>query len=95
MKWHLAHVSKICVFDVLCQPILCEVDPSLSHGDCQPSHGGKESIVLVNMLVLLFIRVGSRLREQLLLMIEMVHIALHAGLNKSSIIRIIFNISDT
>merc|ERR1719209_1910348 len=52
--WHLILVSKVSVFNVLSQPVCCIVNPFSGNRNSQPFHGSKESVMLVNMLILLF-----------------------------------------
>merc|ERR1711970_171073 len=51
---HLILVPKVCIFDMLSQPVACIINPALGNRCCQSSHSSKEGIMLVDMLILLF-----------------------------------------
>lgn len=61
---HLSFVSEVGVLDMLGQPVGGIRDPGFSNRSLQSSHGGKESIVLVSVLVCLLIRVCGRFGKQ-------------------------------
>ena len=95
MVRHLTLVPKVSVMDVLSQPVLSEGNPFSAHRSRETSHGCKESIVFIDVLVLVSIRVSVGCTEQFLFMNEMINVRLKARCEETSITGILLKISNT
>lgn len=94
MVGHLILVSKVSVVDVLNKPVLSKVDPCLRSWSSESSHGGQESIVLVDVLILVCIGVCVGCSEQSLLMLKVVFIRLKTRRQQTGIFRSFLEISN-
>ena len=69
--------------------------PSQEKRNKESTHGGKEGIVLVDMLVLVNICVSCGFKEEFLFMGKVVFIGLETGSQQNSIFRSLFKICNT